>query len=172
MSLAVKNKRLIKFIFRLAVTIFLLSYILCRIDLHRLAGSIKTARLEYVIVTWLLTAAAFWIGSVKFRLILRQLHCHVDTAKVFAASAVTALYGMFLPGMLDIGVKWYILKQHTGSGGNVFSGMAYNQFTVILVMFLMGLAAVFITNPGDGLQLSVCCVLLFIITSAAILLFL
>ncbi len=91
------------------------------------------------------------------RLILKRQDCAVGTIKIFGASAVTSLYSLIMPGLLSTGVKWYILKHHTGKGSNVLSSMMYNQATDIVVRVLLGLVAIIITNPGGCQQVPAVC---------------
>jgi hypothetical protein len=67
------------------------------------------------------------------------------------------LYSLILPGLLSTGVKWYILKDHTGKGSNVLSSMVYNQVSLLVVSTLLGLTALMLTNPGGHPQLPITC---------------
>ncbi len=100
-----------------------------------------------MIAVWVLTVITFWLSSIKMQLILKKQECEIGTGKVFGASAVTSLYSMTLPGILDTSIKWYILKQHTGKGSNVLSSMVYNQLSTMVVIMALGLAALMVTNP-------------------------
>jgi hypothetical protein len=91
------------------------------------------------------------------RFILKRQDCEVKCIKIFGASAVTSLYGMIMPGLLSTGVKWYILKQHTGRGSNVLSSMVYNQAMDIFIKVLLGLIAVIFANPTGRWELSAIC---------------
>lgn len=91
------------------------------------------------------------------RLILETQNCRLRTAVVFAASAVTRLYNLVMPGLLTSGVKWLYLKQHTGKGSNVFSSMVYNQLSEIVITLISGLTALMIINPADRWEVSAIC---------------
>jgi hypothetical protein len=97
------------------------------------------------------------------RLIMKRLNCDVGIGPIFITSAITALYGMVLPGILDMSAKWYILKLHTGKPSQVLSGMMYNQFTDILVIIIFGLTALVIANPTVGFKLPLICIFLLIV---------
>ncbi|RKY24637.1 MAG: hypothetical protein DRP62_03305 [Planctomycetota bacterium] len=152
-----RTKRILKFLLRLLITTALLWLVLSRIDLQQVGQTIKTARWGFLIIVWVLAVLTLWIRSVKMRFILKRQDCKVGTMKIFGASAVTSLYSLIMPGMLSTGIKWYILKQHTGKGSNVLSAMVYNQAADIVVRVLLGLAAIIIANPGGGRQLPVIC---------------
>jgi len=147
----------LKFLLRLLVTASFLWLVLSRIDLAQFSQTVKGARWQFLIVVWLLVVLAFWIRSIQMRFILKRQDCEVKCIKIFGASAVTSLYSMTMPGLLSTGVKWYILKPHTGKGSNVLSSMVYNQAVEIVVRGLLGLVAVIITNPGQGPQLPIIC---------------
>jgi hypothetical protein len=56
---------------------------------------------------------------------------------------------MILPGILSTGVKWYILKKGTGKSSNVLCSMIYNQWLIMTIMMVFGLAALMFTNPAS-----------------------
>jgi len=167
-----RRKNILKLFIRVVGTIVLLAWVFGKLDFQQLGTVIKTAKWEFLIGVWLLKIAAFWVRSIKMRLILRKQACQVNTAKVFAASAMTALYSLVLPGALDTGVKWYILKKHTGKGSNVLSSMIYNHFSEIVVTIIAALLALMISNPSKYRRLLVLCgTILFILTAICTLLF-
>lgn len=152
-----RTKRILKFLLRLLVTAALLWLVLSRIDLQQVGQIVKEARWQFLIIVWMLIVLAFWIRAIQMQLILKRQDCDIKSAKIFGASAITSLYSMVMPGLLSTGVKWYILKHHTGKGSNVLSSMVYNQVVEIVVRVLLGLVAVIITNPGQGPQLPIIC---------------
>jgi len=152
-----RTKQILKFLLRLSVTAVLLWLVLSRIDLQQVGRSIKAARWQFLIIVWLLAILAFWLRSVKMGFILKKQNCEVDSIKIFGASSVTTLYSLIMPGLLSTGVKWYILKQHTGKGSNVFSSMVYNQFTVLILASATALVALIATNPAGTWQLPAIC---------------
>ena len=143
-----RSKKILKLFLRITITSVLLVWVFCNINLQQLAEAIRTARWRFLIVVWALIVVIYWVEAMKMRLILKKQGCVINAATVFRASAVSALYSMVMPGMLSMGVKWYILKKSTGKGTNVFSSMAYNQFTSIVTMMVFGLGALILTNPA------------------------
>jgi uncharacterized membrane protein YbhN (UPF0104 family) len=167
-----QRKQILKFIAKLIITAALLTWVFFQVDLRQLAQAIRDARWSLLWIIWALTIVAYLILSVKMRLILKKLDCQVGTVMLFGASAVTALYGMVLPGVFDTPIKWYILKRHTGKGSNVFSSMAYNQFTSLLIIIASALVALIATNPAGNWQLIVICsalLILFVVGSLLLL---
>jgi len=152
-----QHKQVLKFIAKLIVTAVLLTWVFCRIDIGQFGQIIRNARWSLLWIVWGLTIVAYLILAVKMRLILKKQDCHADISTLFGASAVTALYSMFLPGVFDTPIKWYILKRHTGRGSNVFSSMAYNQFTSLLIIVVSALIALIATNPAGNWQLPAIC---------------
>lgn len=155
-----KTKRVLKFLLRIFITGLLLAVVLSRIDLRQLGGAVKNAKWLFLFIVWALSVTSFWIGVVKMQIILRKQQCEVDISTVFGASAVTTLYSLIMPSLLSTTVKWYILKRNTGKGSNVFSSMAYNQVTEIVVRVLVGLIAVIVTNPGGGPKVPILCAII------------
>lgn len=151
------TKGILKLLLRLLVTVSLLWFVLSRINLEQLGSTIKTARWGFLAIVWALAVIIFWIRAAKMRLILKRQDCDIKSAKIFGASAITSLYSMVMPGLLSTGVKWYILKQHTGKGSNILSGMVYNQMTEIVIGVLLGLVALVLTNPTGGWKMPVGC---------------
>ena len=143
-----KSKRILKLFLRITVTSVLLVWVFCSIERRQLVEVFKTARWCFLIAVWVLIVMIYWVESMKMRLILKKQGCVLNTATIFRASSVASLYSMIMPGMLSMGVKWYILKKNTGKGTNVFSSMAYNQFTSIVTMMVFGLGALILTNPA------------------------
>jgi len=160
-----KTTRILKLFLRLLITAALLWVIFSKIALAQLSQAIKNANWQYLIVVWALAILAFWIRAVKMRFILRRQNCFVKTSTVFGASAITSLYSLILPGLVSTGVKWYILKTHTGKPGRVLSSMAYNQLTDIVTRTSLGLIALAVVNPTGGWKLPTGCA----VTTAAIL---
>ena len=152
-----KTKRILKLLLRLLVTATLLWLVFSRIDLGQLGQTVKAARWHFLIEVCLLTVLAFCIRAIQMRFILKRQNCEVENIEVFGASSVSMLYSLIMPGLLSTGVKWYILKRHTGKGSNVLSSMAYNQVIDAAVKVLLGLVALILTNPAKGWELLVIC---------------
>jgi uncharacterized membrane protein YbhN (UPF0104 family) len=174
-----RTKAIAKLLARLLVTTVLLWYAFRQVDLHELGQVARSARWSYLIGAWLFVAAFFLIQSLAMQLILRRQGCDVKVPTLFAASSVTVLYGLILPGILSTGIKWFILKKHTGKGTNVLSSMLYNQVMLSAAMSVVGLAALILTNPTrvllPGVQEqwilpAVCIVLLALVVSVCVLL--
>ncbi len=147
-----RSKQLAKLLIRILITTGLLIWVFSQIDLEQFRQTIKTARWQFLIAVWVLTVIFFWINSIKLRLILKKQGCDADLSTIFGASAVAALYGMIVPGVLSTVAKWYILRKNTGKGSTVLSSMLYNQLSIMVVMTVCGLIAIMITNPASLLQ--------------------
>jgi uncharacterized membrane protein YbhN (UPF0104 family) len=143
-----RGKRILKLLIRIAVTSALLVWVFRSVGRQQLVEALRSARWQFLIGVWAVIVVIYWFESIKMRLILKKVGCVVKTNTVFGASVVAALYSMILPGMLSVGVKWYILKKSTSKGTNVFSSMVYNQFSSMVVMFVFGLGALILTNPA------------------------
>jgi uncharacterized membrane protein YbhN (UPF0104 family) len=150
-------KQILKFIAKLSVTAALLFWVFRQINYTEFSHALKTARWELLWIVWGVTVLSYWLLSIKMVMILKKQDCHASTGLLFGASAITALYSMVLPGILDAPVKWYILKQHTGKGSNVFSSMVYNQTTILVYMVATALVALIVTNPTGNWHLPVAC---------------
>ena len=142
-----RGRQIVKLIIRLLITAGLLVWVFSQIDLGQFRQAVQEARWEFLIAVWGLTVILTWIQSVKMRLVLARQDCTVGSGTIFAATAISSLYSLILPGILSTGVKWYVLKKDTGKGSNVFSSMVYNQFLTMIVVTLFGLAAMMISNP-------------------------
>jgi len=142
------GKKIIKLLLRVIVTAALLLWVFKQIDILQFRHTLKLARWDFLLAIWVTTITAYYINSIKMRLILKKQSCDVSVARLFGASAITSLYSMFMPGPLSAGVKWYILKKYTSKGSNVFGAMAYNQFTEITAIIVLGLIAIIISNPA------------------------
>jgi uncharacterized membrane protein YbhN (UPF0104 family) len=158
-----KNKKIAKLLVRILITLLLLTWVLSKIDFRQFADIAKKADWRFLLLSWVLTIIGFWILSFKMRLVMKQLDCEVRTGTIFFASAITSLYGMILPGILDVSAKWYVLKVHTGKPSHIFSCMVYNQFTETLVIIIFGLSALIVTNPTANFTLPLICIFLLII---------
>jgi len=156
------SKKLLKLSFRILGTTALLIWVISKIDLSQLGPVIQMAKWRYFFISLGLTLTGFWLRSMKMRLILKKQHCYLNTAKIFAASAVTVLYNFIMPGFISSGIKWYIIRSHTGKGHKVLSSMIYNQATDIVTIFTLGLIALMITNPGNHPNLPAVCAILII----------
>jgi hypothetical protein len=141
-------KQLAKFIVRIIITTALLIWVFSQIDIEKFLKTVRSARWQYLLAVWVFTVILFWIRSIKMRVILRKQGCLISTNTVFGATAATCLYSLFLPGILSTGVKWYILQKGTGKASNVLCSMIYNQWLVMTIMTVFGLAALIFTNPA------------------------
>lgn len=137
-----------KLLIRVMVTSGLLVWVFHRIDRQQLVEALKDARWHFIVAVWMLILTIYWIESIKLRLILRRQNCILHNTVIFRASAIAAFYSMIMPGMLSMGVKWYILKKRTGKGTNILAGMAYNQFSSVVTMTVFALTALIVTNPA------------------------
>ena len=167
-----KTKRIWHLLLRIAVTTAMLWLVFSQINTEQLRRSIGVLRWQFVAIVWTVGVLAFWIRAVQLHLILKKQDCEVEIIKVFGASSATMLYSLIIPGVLSAGVKWYILKQHTGKGSNVLCSMVYNQAADAVVKLLLGLVALAAANPGKQWQLPVICVMMTaaIITASVLLL--
>jgi uncharacterized membrane protein YbhN (UPF0104 family) len=147
--MTIRTKQLIKLAIRILITTGLLTWAFRQIEIEQFWQAIQTTKWQYLIGVWGLTAVFFWVGSVKMQLILKKQGFHVNIGTIFGASAVTCLYGMVIPGILSTGIKWYILKKDTGKGSVVFSSMVYNQFSLFVVMMVVGLTSLMIANSAS-----------------------
>ncbi len=152
-----KKKAILKLLLRVVITVTLMWIVLSRIDLQQVGQAVKTAKLGFLVVLWLLSITALLIMSFKLQLILKKLQCEVQVGTLFRASAITAFYSMFIPGLLSTGVKWYILKRHTGRGSRVLSSMIYNQTTDNYFRVLLGLIAMAVTFPNQQKEIRIIC---------------
>lgn len=177
--MALNRKESIKLGIKVLVTTALLILVFSQIDLGQFWQAVKTAKWQFLIAVWGINAISFWIQSVKMQLILKKQGCDVDIHTLFGVSCVTSLYGMVMPGMLSVAVKWYILKKDTGKSSNVLSSMVYNQLSAIVIMTAFGLGALIVTNPTATLMTdttsrwllpTVCGVLLVLIVLVSVLL--
>lgn len=145
---------------KLAVTAILLVWVFKQTDTQQLRKAFSQVRWDLVVWVWMINVLAFWVLSYNMHHILKQQGCRAGTWILFAVSAVTALYGLVLPGLVDSSVKWYILKRHTGKGIHVFSGMAYGQITSLSIALFAALGALALTQPTGDERVSLLCVLL------------
>ncbi|MDT8303798.1 MAG: lysylphosphatidylglycerol synthase transmembrane domain-containing protein [Sedimentisphaerales bacterium] len=143
------SKKLIKFLIRIIITAGLLIWVFSQIDFEQFLKTVKSAKWQFLVAVWIFTVILFWIRSIKMRLILKKQDCLISTNTIFGATAVTCLYGLILPGILSTGVKWYILKKGTGKSSNVLCSMIYNQWLIMTIMMVFGLAALMFTNPAS-----------------------
>ena len=172
-------KQLIKLLIRIIITTALLIWVFSQIDFKQFLQTTKSARWQFLLTVWLVTIILFWIRSIKMRLILKKQGCLISTKTIFGATAATSLYSMILPGILSTGVKWYILKKGTGKSSNILCSMIYNQWLIMTIMMIFGLAALMFTSP-ESLSISnttsqwffpvVCGILLIVIIAVSLLL--
>ena len=154
MSLTENQKKWLKLCLRLSVTGVGLTVVFYLVDLQELKDAIKQVDRRFLVLAWAFNAAMFWCRSYRFQLILKKLSCYVSVNTLFASSAMMALYGMVLPGVLSLTAKWYVIKRATGKGGHVVSAMVYNQVSIMVAMVAFGLLALVVTNPLSQLNLS------------------
>ena len=141
------DTKYLKLAIRILVTFVLLALVFRRVDLGQLWQAVRSARIEYLVMAWMASLSFFIVRSFRLRLILKQQSLDVGTYTIFKVSTATALYSLFIPGIISTGVKWYILKKATGKGTNIFNSMLYNQLSEIIVMTCCALLVLIITNP-------------------------
>jgi glycosyltransferase 2 family protein len=164
-----RTKRILKLVLRGVVTAGLLWLIFRKIDLDVLAQAFGRARWRYVLLSWVIGVGANWVRAERLRLILKKLGCKLAARKIFRASAVATIYGLVLPGIVGVGVKWYILRSFTGKAAQVLSAMVYNQAGEVLVRLLLSLAFVGITNPMGFWWIPVLCLAVAALVMAGLL---
>ena len=94
---------------------------------------------------------------MRLRFILAVQDCQVPTGKIFGASAITTMYSMILPGVMSVGVKWYILHSFTGKAARVLSAMVYNQVSEILIRVLLSFLVIAVASPVGGWWIPALC---------------
>ena len=142
------TKKLAKFLIRILITTALLIWVFNKTGFEQFLQTVKSARWQFLIAVWLCAIILFWIRSIKMRIILKKQSCLISTHTIFGATAATSLYSLILPGILSTGVKWYILQKGTGKSSNVLCSMIYNQWLIMTIMMIFGLAALMFTNPA------------------------
>jgi hypothetical protein len=155
-------KKIVKLLVKIAITAVLLVWVLAKVDFSQFGEGLSNARWGMVGWVWGLNLVSFWILSYSMHLILKRQECDASTRLLFGVSAVTALYGLVLPGLLDVSVKWLILRSHTGKGTRVLCSMAYNQVCVLMVTLFAALAALALTNPTHTWRVPALCVVLMV----------
>ena len=141
-----RRRQIIKYAARLLVGAVLLVWIFSRVDLSHFGETIKATRWPYLVGVWASAVLFFGVQALAMQRVLRKQDCAVSLAGLFGASCATTLYSLVLPGVLSAGVKWYILKQHTGKGSHVLSSMLYNQVMLSAVMAIIGLVGLIVTS--------------------------
>jgi uncharacterized membrane protein YbhN (UPF0104 family) len=164
-----RTKRILKLLLRGVVTAALLWLIFRKIDLDALTQALGRARWRYVMLSWAIGVVAYWVRAERLRLILKKLGCQLATRNIFRASAVATIYGLVLPGIVGVGVKWYILRSFTGKAAQALSAMVYNQASEVLVRLLLSLALVGITNPMGLRWIPVLCLAVTALVMAGLL---
>ncbi len=167
------TRKWLKLLLRILVSLAALTWVLNQVDLSEFREAVTSAQWEFLGIVWVFNAVLFWGRSFRFQLILRKLNCAVDVNTLFGSSAVMALYGMVMPGILSLATKWYIIKRATGKGAHVASAMLYNQISIMVVMVAFGLLALVISNPLEQLSinstqvkwLALGCIFLFVIVT-------
>lgn len=142
-----RSKQVVKLFIRIIITTALLVLVFRQIDFSQFWQTVRMGRWEFLLAVWIFTVTLFWIRCITLQLILRKQNCNISVTTLFRASAISSLYSMIMPGMLSTGAKWYILKKETGKGTNVFSGMVYNQLSIMAAATVCGLIALILTNP-------------------------
>ncbi len=143
---------IVKYLLRVLFALTLLVLAFHFIDTQQFSQMIGSIRWEFLCVLLVLVIVLFLLQAVKTKFILAQQGCDISVGRLFCLSAVTSLYNMIIPGVLSTGIKWYLLKRDTGKGAQAFSAMAYNQFSIMLVMMSFGLAALTLDNPLSALS--------------------
>lgn len=140
-------KRLLKFLFSLCVSIGLLAYVISQVDFEQMRNAFALLRWPLVVLFWLIAVFALWLVALRLVLILKGQDCPIRVNIIFRASFIANFYGFILPGGLYQGVKWYVLKKHTGKGAQVLASMFYNQLVTNMMTLAVGLIALIIENP-------------------------
>ncbi|UCD49816.1 MAG: flippase-like domain-containing protein [Phycisphaerales bacterium] len=165
-----RTKRILKLLVRGLVTAALLWLIFREIDLDALTEALARARWRYVLLSWALGVLAYWVRAERLGLILKKLGCKLATRKIFRASAVATIYSLVLPGIVGVGVKWYILRSFTGKAAQALSAMVYNQASEVLLRLLLSLVLVAATNPGGAWWMPALCLAVTVVLVAGLLL--
>ncbi len=151
--MSIRAKQVVKLLARLSVAAVLLVWVFRTVDLDQFRRTVQTARWDYLVGVWFLTALFSFLQAYALQIILREQDCRVGLHRLFAATCVTAYYSLILPGLVSTGIKWYLLKQSSGrgKGANVLSAMLYNQVTLSIVMLVGGLAGLILVNPTSAI---------------------
>ena len=147
-------KRPLKFLFSLCISVGLLAYVISKVDFEQIRSAFLLLRWPLVILFWLIAVFALWLVALRFALILKGQDCPIGVSIIFRASFIASLYSFILPGGLSHGVKWYVLKKHSGKGAQVLASMFYNQLVTNMMTLAVGLIALMIENPLPEVPLS------------------
>ncbi|MFC1652608.1 lysylphosphatidylglycerol synthase transmembrane domain-containing protein [Planctomycetota bacterium] len=166
------SRKSLRLILSVLVSLGLLAYVFRGVELGQLLQVLKQARWSLIVLFWIIAIFALWLVAYRHTVILKYQKCPTSIITVFRASMIAALYNLVLPGGFSQGVKWYVLKKHTGKGAQVLASMFYNQLTTHVVSLGVGLVALAVENPWPDLPLPfIAAVLLIALMGGAVFLF-
>ncbi len=156
---------------KIGLTIVLLGGLVYAIGSAHILRALAGARLS-----WLAAAYASFLGvrvveAIGLKVLLSKVGVNITATRVFLANALSALYGLVLPGDLVASLaKWKSLSTATGQKATVLNAILYNRLALLLPVLALGSAALVIQDPLPATALTKTIAVVWIVIVGVILL--
>lgn len=150
------TKQIIIFSCKLGVAGGILYYILQKTDIIEIITVIKSAKLFYVTLAFILYLFCRYIMAYQSKIVLVNQGIKFSTFRIFIINLESSVYDLFIPGGVgSSAVKWYKFSKPEGKRVQAFTSITVIRLINVLIMIVIGVFALLLNNPFNSFSLNV-----------------
>lgn len=156
-----RKRALLATLLKLSLTVLLMAALINLAGWQALEDVVSRTKMGWLLALYGTTLLGMGVHSQRLLAVLRLVGLRLHYRRVFLASALSAFYGLILPGDLLAGVaKWANLSAATGRAALVFAAIVYNRMILVVSTLLFGALAVAGQNPATQTPIAALALLL------------
>jgi uncharacterized membrane protein YbhN (UPF0104 family) len=150
-----KKRSLLRLLFTTAMTVLIAWLLFDNVSWDGVGEVLATIRWPWIAAMSATALFRTFVDSLQMQATLRHLNLHVSVGRIFLSNALSAFYGLVLPGaVVSRGAKWGVLTSATGKGTAVLNAMMYNGMIQLLPIMAVGCGAMLSEQPFPGTGLT------------------
>ncbi len=150
------TKKIVFFSCKLSVAVGILCYIFQKTDITEIISVIKSAKLFYVTLAFILYLFCRYIMAYQSRIVLVNQGIKLSTFRIFIINIESSFYDLFIPGGVgSAAVKWYKFSKPEGKRVQAFTSITVIRLINVLIMVVTGVIALLLKNPFNSFSLNV-----------------
>lgn len=138
-----------KFVFKGAISLFLLLILFRQIDTRSLVLIINSLDIKYLFLAILINLAAWLINTYKWQKLFLALNENLSFLNLLSFNFISMFYALFLPGQISGEVvKGVKIGRVLKNPPKIFASIFMDRFTGVLALIIIGLPVIFTAPPS------------------------
>ena len=139
-------------IIRFAISIAIIIFLLTKISIPDVVGSIISAKIHYIIAAFIVSPFTWLILSYRLKFFSNMQGLTISTFQAFEINLSTLFYGLFLPGGNLTGgvIKFYKLSRKDNKLSEALVALALDRVFATIALCIVGLFFWMLSVPEDS----------------------